>query len=134
MQLSKKNGFSIIEIIIVLVIIAILTIAIAPSFKLYLLKSNRTDAIKTIVAIQIAEEKYRLSNPSYSSDVASLSPTGTPNSISGYYTIAITNASATAYTLTLTATGSQASDTECANMQVAYSSGTAIKSPLSCWQ
>lgn len=135
--MRKKSGFSLIEILIALVIIAILIVAISPAFNSYILRSNRSDAIKSLAAMQVAEEKWRVNNTSYTTTIANISPTGSGASIDSHYTLAIGSASASAYTLTATPTGSQAGDTDCALFTLTYANGTTslTSSPLTtCWQ
>ena len=135
--MKKKLGFSLIEILLVLVIIGILTVAITPSFKGYMLRGNRSDAIKSLLHIQMNEEKWRVNNTSYTTTITNISPTGSGASIDGHYTLAIGSASASAYTLTAAPTGSQADDTDCALFTLTYANGTTTltSSPsTTCWQ
>lgn len=129
-----SSGFSLVEILFVLVIIAILVIALTPVYRDYVLKSNRSDAVRSLLATQINEEKWRLNNTTYTATIANVSPTGASTSINGYYTLAVTSASASAYTLTATATGTQTSDTGCTTMTLTYASGTTTTTPAVCWQ
>ncbi|HLD84370.1 MAG TPA: type IV pilin protein [Coxiellaceae bacterium] len=128
--MKKQAGFSITEILIVLVIMSILVLLFMPSFDTYTLRANRSDGIKTLMAIQLAEEKYRINHATYGAlaDVW----TGTA-SYENYYTMAVTVNTATAYTITATATGTQTGDTECTTLTVSYSNGTTTKSPANCW-
>ncbi|OGT44015.1 MAG: hypothetical protein A3F13_04610 [Gammaproteobacteria bacterium RIFCSPHIGHO2_12_FULL_40_19] len=133
MQLSQpQKGFSVTEILIVLLIIAILVISLMPSYQRYQIRSNRSDAIKSILAIQIAEEKYRISNTSYG-NLGAVWP-GTTNSYSGYYQMSITNNTASSYTITAAALGAQTDDTGCTTMTLTNTNGTATQSPVDCWQ
>lgn len=135
--MKKKLGFSLVEVLIVLVIIAILVAALSPAFNSHMLRSNRSDAIKSLAAMQVAEEKWRIHNTSYTTTIANISPTGSGASIDGYYTLAIGSATATAYTLTATPTGTQASDADCALFTLTYANGTTTltSSPsTTCWQ
>ena len=132
--MQKLFGFSLIEILVVMVVIGLLSLLTIPIYSNYLIYSNRTDAIQTLLAIQIAEEKYRLSNNTYGTLAQVWSGT---NSVSSYYQLAITNVTATTYTITATATGNQTQDTQngmsCASIVLAYASNTATKTPAACW-
>lgn len=128
---AQQKGFSIVEILIVLAIISILAVALMPAYKTYQLKSNRSDAIRSILAIQIAEEKYRIANTSYGNLAAVWSGT---NSYDGYYQMSVTNNTASSYTITASALSTQSADTNCATMTLTYANGTATQSPSSCWQ
>lgn len=125
--MKKTKGFTLIELMIVVAIIAILAAIAIPSYTEYVKKGRRVDAKDALSALQLAQEKYRGNNASYGTlDQLGLSATSTQ----GFYTIAITAASATAYTATATATGVQASDTACPTLTVTQAgfSGTAA-----CW-
>lgn len=128
---KKLTGFSLLEIVAALVLVAILVAIAVPSYNSYQQKSRRSDAIQTLLSIQLAEEQYRLKNNSYGTlaDVWN-NETDTEG---GFYTLAITNATATSYTITATATGRQADDTTCANIILTYSSGNTTKTPSECW-
>ncbi|MCH9770233.1 MAG: prepilin-type N-terminal cleavage/methylation domain-containing protein [Gammaproteobacteria bacterium] len=130
-----KTGFSIMEIMIAITIVAILIAIAFPSYQEYIHKSHRIEGIHTLLAIQLAEEKYRVNNASYGSltDVWG----GVTSSENGYYNLSISNLSATSYTLTATATGDQAQDSEgatsCASLVISYSNGITSKTPAACW-
>lgn len=129
----KIKGFSIIELVIVLLIIGILSLALMPTLNSYKIKANRSDAIKSLMALQIAQEKYRLNNTTYGA-----SPTAvgiSTDSIDGYYTLAVSGNTATAYTLTATAKSGteQTNDTGCTTLTVTYANSTATNTPTTCW-
>lgn len=121
---KKKSGFFIVEVIVVLVLLVILTLVLMPALQSYILKSRREDAIKTILNLQISEEKYRASHTTYGS-LANLG--ATTASIDGYYTMSISSNAATTFTIVATATGSQTSDTDCRTFTLTYANGTATK-------
>ena len=107
MMNTHKKGFTLIELMIVLGVAAILVTLALPSFKDALRKSRRADAMDTIMDIHLAEERWRASNPLYSTNA----PMGfaTPYQVSpkGHYRVTATTALATAatsYTITATPT------------------------------
>lgn len=57
---KKLTGFSLLEIVAALVLVAILVAIAVPSYNSYQQKSRRSDAIQTLLSIQLAEEQYRL--------------------------------------------------------------------------
>lgn len=131
----RKQGFSLIEILIVMTMIGILTGVAVASYQGYVRKSRRTEAMQILTAIQMAQEKHRLTNTTYGSlsDVWG-GITSTPN---GYYNLQISNTSGTGYTLTATAQGNQANDSEdgtsCTTMTLTLNQATITKSPTNCW-
>jgi type IV pilus assembly protein PilE len=139
-----NQGFTLIELMIAVAIVAILTAIALPSYQSYVQKSRRADAITALSALQLAEEKWRASNLTYTTALSS-PPSGLGiSSLSGggYYTIAVASASATGYTLTATpvAGTSQASDTSCPLMTIVQTGGntsyfdSASMSSSACWK
>lgn len=119
---------------ITVVILAIIILIAVPAYNAYILKSRRTDGINALLSVSLAEERYRSNNAQY----GSLSQVGgSSTSPQGYYTISVSNTSATSYTITATAQGGQASDSEngvtCTPLQIAMSNGTTTQSPAGCF-
>ncbi len=106
------KGFTLIELLITLVIIAILMSLAFPSYRTWILKSHRTDAMATLSQDQAILERCYAQTFAYNQACASL-PAFPQASPLGYYTITLTNQTATTYTLTATATGVQTADTAC---------------------
>lgn len=134
--MNNKNqlAFSLMELLVAMVVIALLALLAVPIYNHYLIYSRRTDAMQTLLAIQVVEENYRQTNNTYGALAQVWSGS---NSISGHYTIAISNVSATTYTITATATGNQTQDTQdgtsCTSMVLAFANNTTTKTPLICW-
>lgn len=124
-----------IEIVVALALIAILAAIAIPSYLTYATKSRRSEALQTLLAMQLAEEKYRITNSSYGNLAAVWG--GVTTTENGYYTLSITNLSGSTYTLTAVAGTAQSGDTEggtaCTTLTLAYANGTSTKSPSVCW-
>lgn len=116
--MNKKNqGFTLIELLITLVIIGILATIAYPSYLEYIQKARRSDALAILSQDQLILERCYSQNFSYSAACGALPsfPQVTPE---GFYTINISNLTATTYTLTATPLGLQVRDTKCATMSV----------------
>ncbi len=134
-QYRTAQGFTLIELAITILIISILTILATNLYTPFVRKGRRMDATNTLFAIQLAEERYRSNNTQYGTLAQAWGGvTATPQ---GYYTLAISNVGATTYTITATAVGGQANDTEngvsCTPLTLTLSSGTITQSPATCW-
>ena len=112
----KSSGFTLIELMLTIAIIAILAGIAIPSYQNYILKSRRADGKSAILDAQLKEEKWRTNNVSYTSTLADLvMPT---TSVDEYYTVAISNTSATTYKITATHTGVQTADEDCKTLSI----------------
>jgi len=129
----RESGFTLIEVILVITLIAILALIAYPSYQTNIRKAKRNDAVEALLRIQLAEEKWRVSDTDY----ATLVELGNPSTKEGLYAITIPVNSATGYTIIATAIGDQANDnangTLCTPMVLQVSAGGETKSPASCW-
>ncbi|MBQ0721334.1 MAG: type IV pilin protein [Gammaproteobacteria bacterium] len=122
--LNKSSGFTLIELMMVVAIVAILAAVALPSYFDSIRKSRRADAMDALLTLQNSQEKWRANHTTYgaAADIG-IAADGTSTSQDGYYTLAAAGNNATAYTLTATATGSQAADAHCAAMILVVSAG-----------
>jgi type IV pilus assembly protein PilE len=67
MMNKKKQGFTLIEVIITMAIVAILTTIAVPTYQSSVRKSRRIEAIATLLDIQLRQEKWRANKPAYGS-------------------------------------------------------------------
>lgn len=109
-----SHGFTIIELMIVVVIIAILTSVAVPGYKNYMYKSRRADAKAGLASAALAEEKWRANNISYTATIGNIGGDTSPD---GYYTLSVVSASSNAYQLQASPTGVQADD-QCGSFRI----------------
>ena len=74
--MNKQRGITLVELMTVLVVIGILTTIAIPSYRGFLLRSQRADATTTLLRVQAAQEKFFVQNNSYADDLASAPPAG----------------------------------------------------------
>lgn len=133
--LKRIRGFTLTEVMVAVVLVSILTLVATEAYTTYVRRARRMDGINSLISISLAEERYRSSNTTYGTLAQVWG--GVTASTEGYYTISISNVSATAYTITATASGNQANDTQngtaCTTLSISVSSGTITKSPSACW-
>jgi type IV pilus assembly protein PilE len=125
-QMNKPSGFTLIEVMIVVVVIGILAAVAWPSYQDHVRKSNRAAAQQLMLDIASRQEQYLLDARNYTATLGTsaglnLSPqgwncTGTITKCTNSFyeiTVAVTAAAANvppAHTITATAIGSQATD------------------------
>jgi type IV pilus assembly protein PilE len=156
----RNRGFTLVELIVAMVILATLAAIAIPSYNQYVLKSHRTEAKAALMDAASLEERYFSTSNLYTNNAMQLGygVAGPPPSIpvgTGYYVISIINSSVpiaptaavpggTPATFTITvvpAPGSmQVNDTQCAvftinsaGQQTALNSG-GTDNTANCWQ
>ncbi|MDY0745840.1 type IV pilin protein [Paucibacter sp. R3-3] len=144
--LRSPRGFTLIELMIVVVVAGILAAVAIPSYQQYIMKSRRQDARVALSAMLQAQERYRSNQATYASDPVTL--IGTAVSSKGYYNLSVKDltppvAFVSGYELHARPNGDpQTRDTDCADIFIRVSSGnlsyrdgnmtdTALVSP--CW-
>lgn len=119
--MKKQKGFTLIEVMIVVVIVAILAAVAIPSYQDSVRKTRRADAKEALMRIAALQERYFFTNNNYGTAVQ----LGVGNtSAEGNYTINVYTTpgsepgcgSDPCYRIVATpvATGPQAADTKCA--------------------
>ena len=120
---AQARGFTLIELMIVVVIVAVIAAVELPNYFGSVRKSRRADAITALNQIAQAQERWRANNVAYTTVLTSAGLNVLDPS-SGYYTLAVSGTSGTGYTATATATGAQLKDTLCTSLTLAMAAGT----------
>lgn len=141
---AGADGFTLIELMIVVVIIAILASIAVPSYQNSVRKSRRTDA-KVMVSSTAQELERCLTQFGRYDDAGCRIQNGTTyNSPEGYYSVAVaipdpaTPTIVNSYRLTATPTGAQTKDSACAaftlnNLGVKGASDASNTATNDCW-
>jgi type IV pilus assembly protein PilE len=112
----KKNGFSLIELVVAMGIVGILAAIAIPAYSSYTKTANRTDATRTMTYDAQVLERCYSQNFSYTTNCSLAA--GSSTSSQGYYTITIAVAPST-FTITATPLKSpQTQDSACASFTV----------------
>jgi len=123
MRRQFAKGFTLIELMIVVAIVAIIAAIALPSYKDQVAKSRRADAARAVGQLQLDLERWRAEAPTYinckvtiTPDDCSASPsTDPPVPTSDFYTISISGHSRPPDTITATPRNAQAGD-RCGNL------------------
>jgi type IV pilus assembly protein PilE len=134
-MLTSQNhkGFTLIEVMVVIVIIGILASIAWPNYQEYIRGARRAEAQSDMLKIQLGLEKWRANNSSYT---ATLSNVGfTDNNTYYNYAITGTNAgdppTASVYVIRATAQGGQTADSNCTPLTLNQSN---LRGPAGCWK
>lgn len=119
------RGFTLIELMIAVVVVAILAAVALPSFMDSIRKSRRSDAFNALSNVQQAQERWRTNNAAYTAELAASGLNIPATSAGGYYTITLANVTATTYEAVATAVAgkSQTKDGSCAKLGVQMNGG-----------
>lgn len=96
-NLTRAPGFTLIELVIVVAVVAILLSIAIPSYLDSVVRSRRSDAMTTLTRYANQQEIFYSNTNSYSTNLGLSS-----SSSEGYYVISTPAASATAYTVQAT--------------------------------
>jgi len=142
----RQRGVTLIELMTVVVIIAIIATIAIPSYRRYLIRSQRSEAKIALLQLQTAQEKFYLQNNSYvdNANFSTAPPTGlgiSNTTETGKYTLSITAFGAGGVSYTATATpktgGGQTDDKECTTYTITdrgTKGSTGSATSQTCWR
>jgi type IV pilus assembly protein PilE len=143
----RIGGFTLVELMITVVILAIIVGIAVPAYTQQMHKSRRTEARNTLLDLAGREERFLSIQGTYGQNAADVGYSALPfDTINGYYHVTVRvpdpNAATPAnpsFIITATAIGLQAGDTDCATFsvnqigqQVANTSAPAVNT-ATCW-
>jgi type IV pilus assembly protein PilE len=132
-NIGTGAGFTLIELVVTMLIVAVLVAVAVPSYRSYALRAHRTDAKAALLDLASLEERYFSTSNLYTNSAANLGygTNAWPITIgSGYYQVnmpvivlataptATTSGAPSTYQLTAVAIGTQTQDTACETFTV----------------
>lgn len=138
-SLKSRSGFTLIELMITVAVVAILASVALPSYRQYIIRANRSAAESFIMTVASKQEQYNLDARLYADNLNKLSTTP-PDVASNYIVRVDAYNTATPPTYSVTATpiagGAQASDVACGAVSVDQTGAKSIAGTgtlASCW-
>lgn len=114
-RLHYRAGFTLIELMITVAIIAILAAVAYPSYQNHVIKTRRAAGAACLSELAQFMERYYTTNMTYAG--AALPQTNCRNELTSFYAFALDQAAtAREFSITATATGAQARDARCGNL------------------
>ena len=126
-----SRGFTLVELMIVMLVVAILAAIAYPSYEYAVVKGRRSDAESVLMDIAQRQQQYLLDARAYAPDVATLNVT-IPAGVSAFYTVSI-SAPASAVPPTFVASAVPIPGTAQASDVTLSIDNTGAKSPSSVW-
>jgi type IV pilus assembly protein PilE len=105
----RQQGLTLIELVVVMMIVGILAAVATPSYRAYVVRSQRSDAKDAVLALATQQEKHYLQCNTYATaidaatDCAAGELQGADASKNGWYALDIPAGNATAFTVRATA-------------------------------
>lgn len=131
----RSRGFSLMELLIVVVIIGILTTIAYPNYREFVARAKRTEARAALLKIATNQERYYLQNNMFTKDLEVLGFSTTPNytTDSGSYSVTITFADASNFTAVADYIPSDSEADKCDIFRIDASGEKSSEPELDCW-
>ena len=110
---DRQRGVTLIELVVVMIIVGILTAIAVPSYRSYVLRSQRSDAKDAVLALATQQEKHYLQCNTYATAIADAADCGAGElqgaavSKNGWYQLTILGGDATTFSVQATAIAGQ---------------------------
>jgi len=126
----KSRGFTLIELMIVIVIIGLLAAIAIPSYRDFVVRSNRSEAKVALTEMANLQEKFYSEFGIYAEDVVDLNY---PEDVGDHYIVSIEGVTTTTYTLVAVPvpdSGQERDDDACPRFTL---NNLGVRLPQECW-
>jgi len=140
MTYKTQNGFTLIEMMVVVMIIGILAAIAYPSYQEYVLRGYRSEGMALLNDAAARQERYYAQTNNYVTSDSDIEKLGlNASSSSGRYELSVSNPDGSGgYLLTATPQGAQTADTKCGdlllNARGVRSVGVSGANANDCWR
>ena len=140
---KRQRGVTLLELLTVIGIVAILASVAVPTYRKYLIRTQRSEAKIALLQLQTAQEKFYMQNNTFTDNVADASPDGLgllSTTETGKYEISVDLAGdGQTYTATAApkAGGGQTDDNECESFTINQRGTHGVSGPKgaqACWR
>ena len=129
---KREFGFTLIELMIVVAVIAVLAAIALPMYAEHVRKGKRAEAMQALGDLQLRQASWRADNPTYGNTTGATQALGnlfgSVANVTAYnnglknYSIAVSDNTGTDYVVTATRKNDLANDPKCANFVVRFGS------------
>lgn len=134
--MKQQKGFSLIEIMVVLIIVAILLAIAVPSYSTFMTKTRRADAITILTELAGEQQRFFSERNRYATSMVEMGyPTDPLISEEGLYAVSVENPTETSYILTAAPVAGEAqqNDTECGAFTLNSGGVKGSENGVECW-
>ena len=137
------RGVTLMELLVVIAILGILATIAVPTYRRYLIRTQRTEAKVALLQLQTAQEKFYMQNNSFTDNIEDASPDGlglSATTETGKYTVSVDlDDDGQTYTATAAprAGGGQTDDDDCESFTINQRGTRGVTGPKgvqTCWR
>jgi type IV pilus assembly protein PilE len=127
---TPSRGFTLIELMITVAVVAILAAVALPNYREHIRKSRRAEAQSFMMAVAARQQQFMVDTRAFAATVDAVG-IPVPANVSAAYTATMPAPGTSTFTLTLTPNADQASD-KCGTLSIDQN-GTKTAAMTGCW-